>query len=42
MVVLHLVKCLYVMCLHGDYLRIAAEEDGDILPYLQEVFLIPK
>ena len=42
MVVLHLVRCLYIMCIRGDYLKIAAEDDADILPYLQEVYLIPK
>ncbi|XP_046839871.1 protein unc-79 homolog isoform X2 [Xenia sp. Carnegie-2017] len=40
-VILHLVKCLNVMCLRADYLRIAAEEDLDILSYLQEAFLVP-
>lgn len=30
------------MCLRADYLRIAAEEDLDILSYLQEAFLVPK
>ena len=39
---LSILWCLKVLVLHGDYLRIAMDADGDFLAYLQEIFFIPK
>ncbi|KAJ7365309.1 response to drug [Desmophyllum pertusum] len=38
---LSILRCLKVLVLRGDYLRIAMNADGDFLAYLQEIFFIP-
>ncbi|XP_068682061.1 protein unc-79 homolog isoform X2 [Montipora foliosa] len=38
---LSILKCLEVLVLRGDYLRIAMDADGDFLACLQEIFFIP-
>ncbi|XP_048586447.1 protein unc-79 homolog isoform X2 [Nematostella vectensis] len=38
---LNVLKCLQVLVLRGDYLRVAMEAEPDFLAYLQEIFFIP-
>ena len=39
---LSILRCLKVLVLRGDYLRIAMDADSDFLAYLQEIFFLPK
>jgi len=39
---LSILRCLKVLVLRGDYLRVAMDADSDFLAYLQEIFFIPK
>ena len=39
---LSILRCLKVLVLRGDYLRVAMDADADFLAYLQEIFFIPK
>ena len=39
---LNVLKCLKVLVLRGDYLRVGLMADVDFLAYLQEVFFVPK
>jgi hypothetical protein len=37
-----MLKCVRILVLRGEYLRIAMEAEPDFLAYLQEIFFVPK